>query len=58
MMECVKNGVDAVQLCAEGLGIDFVIINPIMVNVVTAGDVIIILAGGMAAERALLLVSV
>ena len=55
MMECVQHCVNPMQLCAERLSIDFIVINPVMVNVSSTGNGGIILAGGVAPDYAMLL---
>ena len=54
-MISIKNGVYLVQLYAERLSIDFIVINPVMVNLGSAGNGGIILAGGVAPDYAMLL---
>ena len=51
-MICVQHCVNTVQLCAVRLSIDFIVINPVMVNVGSAGNGGIILAAGVAPDYA------
>ena len=51
-MKCAQHRIYPVQLCAERLSIDFIVINPVMVNVSSAGNGGIILAGGVAPDYA------
>ena len=58
VMKCIQNGVDLVQLRPECLRVLRVVVDVIMVNIYIVADAVIISPGGMAAERALLLVCV